>query len=323
MKNKIIFFWFLMISIMMALSSSFWFSLWMSLEINMMMFIPLMNSKNFLSSNSMLFYYIIQSLSSSLYFFSSIIFSIYSNNMMIFIMTISMLIKLGSAPFHMWFPQISEGLNFMSFFVLSSFQKIIPLHVTSLIMNNNNLIPFIILSSIMGSLGGLNQISFKKILAFSSIAHLSWILTLISLKQNFWTIYFLIYSIILMKITFFLNKNNCFSIIQINSMKMTYIFKLFLFSFFMSLGGIPPFLGFFIKLISIFLIFKMLPLILMFLIMSSLINVYFYMRSFFPLMLNTKTLTKTFLINVNNFSLFFFIFNFAGIILIFPMISFI
>nr|QLD97167.1 NADH dehydrogenase subunit 2 [Ixodes rubicundus] len=318
--QKMIFYWVLLISILLAFSSSLWFSLWISLEINMMIFIPLMNSKNFLSSNSMLYYYIVQSLASSLFFFSSLMYSIYYYILFYYIIMISIMIKLAAAPFHIWFPQISEGLSFFSFFILSTIQKMIPLFIISSI-NNYFLILFIIFSSIMGSLGGLNQMSLKKILAFSSISHLSWILSLIMINQNYWFLYFIMYMLILMKIIYFFQKNNLNMIMSLNFMKTNFFKKMNLFSLFLSLGGMPPFLGFFMKWVSILFILNKMSLILMILIMSSLINLFFYIRILFPLMLNFNILMKFPLIVISYSSMIFFMMNCIFIIMMIPLIT--
>nr|YP_010180797.1 NADH dehydrogenase subunit 2 [Ixodes vespertilionis]QVD40490.1 NADH dehydrogenase subunit 2 [Ixodes vespertilionis] len=322
MLKKMIFLWVLVLSIFISLSSTFWFSLWMSLEINMLIFIPIMNSKNFLSSNSMLNYYVIQSMSSSVFLFSSIMSSMFSTQVFNLMMMITMLIKLGAAPFHSWFPQIAEGLNFFPFFILTSLQKIIPLHIISM-ANNYMLIPFIIMSSMVGSLGGLNQTSFKKILAFSSISHLSWIMSLILINQNFWVTYFIIYTLILMKIISLLKKNNSLFIMNSNSMKMTMFSKILLFSFFLSLGGLPPFLGFLTKWVAIIYISKNLSIIIIILIISSLINLFFYMRSLFPMILNLNMMMKSSFLPSPTQSFNFFLINSLGIILFIPfMLSF-
>nr|WKW95277.1 NADH dehydrogenase subunit 2 [Ixodes pacificus] len=316
-NQKIIFLWILLMSILMAISCSFWFPLWVSLEINMMMFIPLMNSKNFLSSNSIMNYYIIQSFSSSLFLFSSFLTFLFSNNMLILIILVSMMIKLGSAPFHAWFPQISEGLNFLPFFFLLTFQKIIPLFISSLI-SHKFFIFFIIASSLIGSLGGLNQTSLKKILAFSSISHLAWMMALIFCNQNFWILYLMIYSIILSKIIKTFKKNYNFSIFNFNSMKLTFLNKITMISLFLSLGGMPPFLGFFMKWISVILMIKNFPMIMLILIPSSLINLFFYIRILYPIFLNLNILVKPhYIFNFFSKNWFFFM-NFLSIIILTP-----
>nr|YP_054505.1 NADH dehydrogenase subunit 2 [Ixodes uriae]BAD27241.1 NADH dehydrogenase subunit 2 [Ixodes uriae] len=314
-----IFLWMLGLSILMSMSSSSWFSFWLSMEINMMMFIPLMNSKNFLSCNSMINYFIIQSLASSMFLFSSILFFSLKITLFYNIIILSILIKLAAAPFHMWFPQISENISYKSFFLLSTIQKIIPLQILS-VFNNNKIILFIVLSATLGTLGGFNQISLRKILAFSSISHLAWMMTLIMINQFYWIIYFMMYFFILLKIIIFLKMNFINTINNFYTKNLLPMNKFQLFSTFMSLGGLPPFMGFFMKLLSIILIINKMPFILVILILSSLGNLYFYSRILFPLVLSYNAMVK----NYNVFSInstTFFLINMTMFIMLLPWVK--
>nr|YP_008999616.1 NADH dehydrogenase subunit 2 [Antricola mexicanus]AHF21652.1 NADH dehydrogenase subunit 2 [Antricola mexicanus] len=277
MFNNMIFLWFLISSLIMSLSSSSLFFLWMCLEINIMSFIPLMHSKNSMNMNSIMMYFLIQSTASSIFIFSV---SIHFMNleMMKFLeilITISMLIKLGVAPFHIWFPQISEGLTFESLGILLTIQKIIPLYIMSMFKSKLILI-FIIVSSIIGSVGGFNQFSIRKILAFSSIAHLAWILSLLMINSNFWSIYLTIYSIIIMMILILMkiNSMNLYNFSKKINNEMNLLFIILL----LSLGGMPPTIGFIMKWISLKIVSNNLMFLMIPLIISSLINLFFYLR---------------------------------------------
>nr|YP_010535701.1 NADH dehydrogenase subunit 2 [Ornithodoros tabajara]UYB78639.1 NADH dehydrogenase subunit 2 [Ornithodoros tabajara]UYB78652.1 NADH dehydrogenase subunit 2 [Ornithodoros tabajara] len=279
-----IFFWFLLMSIMMAFSSSSLFFLWICLEINMMSFIPLMFSKNIISMNSTVTYFLIQSTASSIYIFTiSVMF--FSSNLIthlpIMIM-ISMLIKLGSAPFHIWFPQVSEGLSFNSLLILLTLQKMIPLYIISMFKNNILIIP-ITLSALMGSFGGFNQFSLRKILAFSSISHLSWILTLLLVHSNYWLFYLAIYSTITLVIIFFINNfmMNFYNFSSKANMELNFMFIILL----LSLGGMPPTIGFIMKWTALKIICNNILIITIPLILSSLINLFFYTRLTYTSML--------------------------------------
>nr|YP_010535584.1 NADH dehydrogenase subunit 2 [Alectorobius microlophi]UYB78418.1 NADH dehydrogenase subunit 2 [Alectorobius microlophi] len=277
MMSYVFFMWFLSMSIIMSLSTSSLFFLWVCLEFNMMSFIPLMYSKNLISMNSVMMYFLIQSTASSIYIFSISIFFLNSFfiNYMYMLVMISMLIKLGAAPFHYWLPQISEGLTFYILSILLTLQKMIPLYITS-IFKTNFLILFILMSAIMGSIGGFNQFSTRKILAFSSISHLAWILSLQLINSNFWIIYLMIYSliiIILIKILY------TYSINFINFSKKMNPYTNFLFIIMLlSLGGMPPTIGFIVKWMSLKIIVNSMTIILIPLIFSSLINLFFYFR---------------------------------------------
>nr|YP_009480293.1 NADH dehydrogenase subunit 2 [Reticulinasus faini]AIZ58549.1 NADH dehydrogenase subunit 2 [Reticulinasus faini] len=277
MFSNIIFLWFLIMSMIMALSSSSMFFLWICLEINIMSFVPLMNLKNSMSMNSIMIYFIIQSVSSSLYIFISSIFylNMISLNLLTMFIMISMLTKLGSAPFHFWFPQISEGMSFNSLSILLTLQKIIPLYILSIFNNKMMMIP-IMLSLLIGSMGGFNQTTVKKILTFSSISHMSWIMTLLLISNNFWMTYLMIYSLIIFLLTLILN------FFKINSLLTMYknnneINLLFIISL-LTLGGMPPSIGFIMKWMSLKIISNQFIIISIPLIMSSLINLYFYLR---------------------------------------------
>nr|UYB78015.1 NADH dehydrogenase subunit 2 [Reticulinasus faini] len=277
MFSNIIFLWFLMMSMIMALSSSSMFFLWICLEINIMSFIPLMNLKNSMSMNSIMIYFIIQSVSSSLYIFISSIFylNMISINILTVFIMISMLTKLGSAPFHFWFPQISEGMSFNSLSILLTLQKIIPLYILSIFNNKMMMIP-IILSLLIGSMGGFNQTTVKKILTFSSISHMSWMMSLLLIKNNFWMTYLMIYSLIVFLLTSILNFFKINSLLTMykknNEINLLFIITL------LTLGGMPPTIGFIMKWMSLKIISNQFFIISIPLIMSSLINLYFYLR---------------------------------------------
>lgn len=99
------------------------------------------------------------------------------------------------------------------------------------------------------------------------------------------------------------------------NLNKNYSNKISLIFIIISLGGIPPFLGFLIKLISIFFLIQNSRVTVTILIISSIINIFFYIRILTPTLflnyLNTKNLFKNKTINKN------FIFNLNIILCIF------
>jgi NADH-ubiquinone oxidoreductase chain 2 len=64
-------------------------------------------------------------------------------------------------------------------------QKAAPLILLSYLIDINNFTLIIILAStIVGSIGGLNQTSIRKILTYSSINHTGWILIALATSEN-------------------------------------------------------------------------------------------------------------------------------------------
>lgn len=311
-KNIII--WLILLTIFISFSSSSWFIFWLIIEINLLLFIPILNNKKIINSNLIITYFIIQSFSSSLFFFSSLNFLILQRVLFKSIINVSIIIKLALIPFHFWLTSLREIINFPSLFILLTIQKLIPLFVLT-----NFLIKFIIffilISSLLGSLLALNSKTFKKILIFSSISHQGWVLRLIFVKSNFWISYILIYSILIYKISFLLKKINFNYIMDFFNLNKNYSNKISLIFIIISLGGIPPFLGFLIKLISIFFLIQNSRVTVTILIISSIINIFFYIRILTPTLflnyLNTKNLFKNKTINKN------FIFNLNIILCIF------
>nr|BDL61427.1 NADH dehydrogenase subunit 2 [Ilyoplax integra] len=282
--SYLIFFFTLMLGILISISSPSLFGAWVGLELNMMSFIPLITLKmNSYYSEAALKYFLIQALSSSLFISTSFISLSFLTISTIFIF-LALLLKLGSAPFHFWFPQVMEGLNWPQIFILSTLQKLAPMILLSYLMVNGNLIKITLISAvasaIFGAMGGINTMYLRKLIAFSSINHLSWMLVAISLSDTFWVFYFSIYSLILLSITSSLFKLQAFTLSALAQSDPSSTSSSILMSFtFLSLGGLPPFTGFIPKWFMIQIMTNMKLFVpLFFLLMSSLITLYFYLR---------------------------------------------
>jgi NADH:ubiquinone oxidoreductase subunit 2 (subunit N) len=145
-------------------------------------------------------------------------------------------------------------------------------------------------SAAIGSLGGLNQTDAKIILTYSSIAHSAWILAVCaSSSLTSWGVYFTIYAVISISIIVPLYKININSINQIIIFKQNNLTKISLLVRVLSLGGLPPFLGFLAKLGAIQLIISNIRIILaIILITASLISLYYYIRVIYFLVLKTR-----------------------------------
>nr|YP_009542394.1 NADH dehydrogenase subunit 2 [Parasesarma affine]YP_009967223.1 NADH dehydrogenase subunit 2 [Parasesarma bidens]ATV99240.1 NADH dehydrogenase subunit 2 [Parasesarma bidens]AYU57077.1 NADH dehydrogenase subunit 2 [Parasesarma affine]WRK84363.1 NADH dehydrogenase subunit 2 [Parasesarma affine] len=282
--SYIIFVFTLILGSIISISSSSWFGAWVGLELNMMSFIPLITLKmNSYYSEAALKYFLIQALGSALFIssgFLSLLF-FYISYILIFL---ALLLKLASAPFHFWFPQVMEGLNWPQIFLLSSIQKLAPMILLSYLLINSILIKmvifFSILSAIVGALGGLNLLQLRKIIAFSSINHMSWMMIAISTGDVFWLIYFIIYTFILLSITSMFYNLQMFTLSNLIQSDQNSVLHSILISFnLLSLGGLPPFTGFIPKWMLIQMMVNMNMYIpLFFLLFSALITLYFYLR---------------------------------------------
>nr|YP_009536169.1 NADH dehydrogenase subunit 2 [Nemorilla maculosa]AYM35200.1 NADH dehydrogenase subunit 2 [Nemorilla maculosa] len=293
-STKIMFFSILMMGTIITISSNSWLSAWMGLEINLLAFIPLMSDNKLMSTESSLKYFLTQALASSILLFAMILFllnsnKIYSNFYMEMMIFSSLIMKSGSAPFHFWFPNVMEGLSWMNSLILMTWQKIAPMMLISYIMFKSLIIISIFFSSMIGALGGLNQTSLRKLMAYSSINHLSWMLMAMYNSNLLWMIYFMFYSFLTFMMIFMFNM---FKISHLNQLFSLFfnskIMKFFLFFNLLSLGGLPPFLGFLPKWMVIQSMTMNNQLFLLtFMILMTLITLYFYIRlSYSAFMLN-------------------------------------
>uniref|UniRef100_D5FY05 NADH-ubiquinone oxidoreductase chain 2 n=2 Tax=Parnassius TaxID=447236 RepID=D5FY05_9NEOP len=284
-SNKMFFYFILFFSTLISVSANSWLGCWIGLEINLLSFIPLIsNSKNLLSSEAALKYFLTQSIASINFLFSILLKMIVLknfeiNNLISILINSSMLMKMGSTPFHFWFPNIIEGLSWFNCFILMTWQKISPMILLSYYMNYNFLMIIMIFNVIVGTMGGINQTSLRKLMSFSSINNLGWMLAALMMTENLWIFYLMMYSFLISIMCFFFNMMNIYYINQLFIMNMKFSLKMFLLINFLSLGGLPPFLGFFPKWIIInFLIMNKLFIISFIFIMMSLIMLFFYIR---------------------------------------------
>nr|YP_009743888.1 NADH dehydrogenase subunit 2 [Leucophlebia lineata]QIE12662.1 NADH dehydrogenase subunit 2 [Leucophlebia lineata] len=319
-SNKMFFLFILFFSTMISISANSWFGCWIGLEINLLSFIPLIsNSNNLLSSEASLKYFLTQSIASMNFLFSILIKmtlmkNFEMNNFIIIMINSSLLMKMGSAPFHFWFPNISEGLSWFNNFILMTWQKITPMILLSYYLNMNFLYIIIMLNVMVGAIGGLNQTSLRKIMAFSSINNLGWMIFSIIISENLWMFYFIMYSFLISIMFFLFYMLNAFFINQLFINNMKIMIKMNLLINFLSLGGLPPFMGFLPKWIILnFLMINKFYLLTFIMLMSSLITIFFYIRIIYSSFLFNYFKMKWFKIYLKN--------NFLNLINFFSLIS--
>lgn len=176
----------------------------------------------------------------------------------VILVIISLLFKLGAAPFHMWVPDVYEGAPT---FVTAYFAILPKISTIGFLYkfwwaagwNTQELLIWCgITSIIVGSIGAINQTKLKRLLAYSAIAHMGFMLiglgagTMESVVSTF--IYMGIYMIMsLNTFAIILNKGyNYVSELSGLSRKEP-VLALTLGLGFLSVAGIPPLAGFYSK----------------------------------------------------------------------------
>ena len=272
----------LVLGLFISICARSWFRAWIGLELNLLSFVPLISSKNNrYSSEAALKYFLIQALGSSILLISTIIILIKIHIFSLFLL-ITLLLKIGSAPFHFWFPPTLEGIIWPQAFILITIQKIAPMSLLSYYILEQPKLIFIsiILSAIVGALGGLNQTFLRKIIAYSSINHIAWIIISLIIRETLWLIYFSIYSFISITVILIFYFTQTYHLNHfINQIINNPILKVNLLIRFLSLGGLPPFVGFIPKWLVIQQLSRSNNSIILFILLaSSLLTLFYYLR---------------------------------------------
>lgn len=196
--------------------------------------------------------------------------------------------KLGLTPLHFWMPDIYEGSSWDVLSLISTLPKISVLSLFIQLMVNSNLLLLFSLSSIViGTIGALNQTKLKRLLAYSSISQIGFIIIgfnmISSLGYEISFLYLLIYmlTIISLFVTVFTSPIlSNYYIIELSGIQyINRILALTWLIIFLSIAGIPPLSGFISKwfilwnIISVDYIYSSIILIIF-----SVIGAFYYLR---------------------------------------------
>nr|WNR50604.1 NADH dehydrogenase subunit 2 [Coelodonta antiquitatis] len=278
---------------MIVMTSSHWLMIWIGFEMNLLAIIPILMKKfNPRAMEASTKYFLTQATASMLLMMAIIINLMYSGQWTItkifnptasIIMTLALTMKLGLSPFHFWVPEVTQGISLTSGLILLTWQKLAPMSILYQIapsVNLDMLMTMAILSILVGGWGGLNQTQLRKIMAYSSIAHMGWMTAILMYNPTMTVLNMLIY--ITMTLTTFMlfMLNSSTTTLSLSHMwnKTPLVTSLILITM-LSLGGLPPLSGFIPKWMIIQELTKNNSIILpTSMAIMALLNLYFYMR---------------------------------------------
>nr|BCH36385.1 NADH dehydrogenase subunit 2 [Acanthaster planci]BCH36407.1 NADH dehydrogenase subunit 2 [Acanthaster planci]BCH36418.1 NADH dehydrogenase subunit 2 [Acanthaster planci] len=276
-----------------VLSSHHWFTLWVGLEVNTLSILPILCG-GFLPRKveSSVKYFLVQSVSAAVILNVVVIQAWFSSSWLVgqpllsvssVLITLAVGLKLGLFPCHYWFPDVVQGVGFLEGLVLSTWQKLAPFSVLVYVINSVDIRALVclgVLSVLIGGWGGLNQTQVRKILAFSSVAHMGWICSTVGYSVNAGCIMLLVYVI---------TNSSVFLIASEFDLKtLSHVGRLSYFSLggsagmvlgVLSLGGLPPLFGFLIKFVSLKCLLESGSILASgFLVAGSLLSLFYYLR---------------------------------------------
>nr|ABD49473.1 NADH dehydrogenase subunit 2 [Uta stansburiana] len=274
-------------------SSHHWLMAWIGLEMNTLAIIPMISKQHHpRATEAATKYFLTQAAASALILFSSTV-NAWQNgtwdiinltnptaNMML---TMALAMKLGLAPMHFWLPEVMQGSTMKTAMIVATWQKLAPMaliYQTSNNLSTPTLLTMGIISTMLGGWAGLNQTQTRKIMAYSSIAHLGWMAAITTIMPN----------ILLLNLTLYLlmTTSMFFTLVLLNSKNIKDIATSWTTSpttstmtmlILLSLGGLPPLTGFMPKwLILEELTTQNLTTAATIMAMSALLSLFFYLR---------------------------------------------
>jgi len=240
----------------------------------------------------------------------------------------AILFKISAAPFHMWTPDVYQGAptNITAFFAstIKFTMVIVTVKIYFYIIHSMNgfdqiLILTAILSLLIGCLGALKQNNIKRMLAYSGIGHVGFIIAGLA-ASNFEAIravilYAIIYASISIgsfaMLVLLINKRKDGSIDESNKEKYSIdslskisknnpVIALFLAILLFSMAGIPPMAGFFAKFYILLSVIKQeLYYLAIIAVLTSVISAFYYLR-IIKIMYFNESVSKNITINKNN-----------------------
>nr|ANE18704.1 NADH dehydrogenase subunit 2 [Canis lupus familiaris]ANE18717.1 NADH dehydrogenase subunit 2 [Canis lupus familiaris]ANE18730.1 NADH dehydrogenase subunit 2 [Canis lupus familiaris]ANE18743.1 NADH dehydrogenase subunit 2 [Canis lupus familiaris] len=283
----------IMTGTMIVMLSSHWLLIWIGFEMNMLAIIPILMKKyNPRAMEASTKYFLTQATASMLLMMGVTINLLYSGQWVIskisnpiasIMMTTALTMKLGLPPFHFWVPEVTQGITLMSGMILLTWQKIAPMSILYQIspsINTNLLMLMALTSVLVGGWGGLNQTQLRKIMAYSSIAHMGWMAAIITYNPTMMVLNLTLYILMTLSTFMLFMLNSSTTTLSLSHMwnKFPLITSMILILM-LSLGGLPPLSGFIPKWMIIQELTKNNMIIIPTLMaITALLNLYFYLR---------------------------------------------
>nr|YP_010884443.1 NADH dehydrogenase subunit 2 [Goniurosaurus varius]WIW75855.1 NADH dehydrogenase subunit 2 [Goniurosaurus varius] len=241
-----------------TMSSHHWLLAWIGLEINTLAILPIIAKQHHpRATEAATKYFLIQAASAAMILFSSTLnawttgqwtITQLENQQATTLFTLAIAMKLGLVPIHFWLPEVMQGSTISTALIIATWQKLAPLSI--IYMTSNHLNPLMLmtlsmLSTTIGGIMGLNQTQTRKIMAFSSIAHMGWLTMALTMNLNITTITMTFYIMMTTSMFTTLLASTAKSITDLgltwtNSPTMITMTMMTL----LSLAGLPPLSGF-------------------------------------------------------------------------------
>nr|AAT78142.1 NADH dehydrogenase subunit 2 [Anolis sagrei]AAT78144.1 NADH dehydrogenase subunit 2 [Anolis sagrei] len=276
-----------------TITSHHWLLAWIGLEINTLSIIPIISTTHHpRSTEAATKYFLTQAAASALILFSSMInawetgtwdITQLSSTPSHILLTVALAMKLGLVPMHFWLPEVLQGSTLMTALIITTWQKIAPMTLIYLTINSLSTMILLLMglmSTVIAGWAGLNQTQTRKIMAYSSIAHLGWMIAISSIMTNLMLMNLMIYLIMTSALfqTLIFSKSKTIQDTT-TTWALSPVIATITMTLLLSLGGLPPLTGFLPKwLILEELVTQNLIPTATVMALSALLSLFFYLR---------------------------------------------
>lgn len=269
--------------VLRGIVSSSFFICWVSLEVSTVIFLVFIKTKTIKKCpEEIIHYFSIQSLARILLLYFWITCSLFHFRGVIILLSLT--IKLGVFPFHSWYLNLISILEWNSIWLISGPIKIIVLKLIFTLGIINFLLPLGLLNVLISFLIIFKERKTKIFLGVTSIFNIGWVLVSI-VEAITWLIFIFLYILNLIALITNLKFSQSDSLFILpeskNVSQLLLIIRLIII-------GIPPLLGFFLKLRVLITLLEERLVFRVLILLASLVIAYYYLILFFFMRLKSR-----------------------------------
>lgn len=284
----VLFFLMVLVGTIVVFLSSSVVGVWLGLELNFLGVIPLIIGSSIIEGEGAIKYFLVQAVGARLLIMGCGVGfggSWDETGIIVLIFLVSaVLLKIGIFPLCFWVPRVLGLVSWFNCFVVRVWQKLGLIWFLSGLGLGGKILRllevFVVITSIIGGLGGLGVYHYRVLVAYSSLVHVGWMVIVRVVSPVgflfYWGLYFFIIAGFV--IWFYYYGLRTFS--DFVYLKGSLMDKIGGGAYFFSLAGLPPFSGVFLKVLGIILLLPSFPFVLFFLMLSSALSLFYYAKVF-------------------------------------------
>nr|YP_272035.1 NADH dehydrogenase subunit 2 [Placopecten magellanicus]AAZ06448.1 NADH dehydrogenase subunit 2 [Placopecten magellanicus] len=255
-----------------------WFVVWLGMELVLFGSYLFLVDRERRSIDSSYMYYFVQSFGSSVLIMSFMIGHYFMGGPLLSGFFCGLMVKVGGVPFHFWVIKVLYGVRRSSVGFFLTAPKVIPFFsVCNSYYAGFELYFFGVLSVLVGACSGTGCIRVSDFVGYSSVAHVGWSLGACANGLSTFIYYFFAYWVSLWGFLYLVGGSGYLYGMLGKGLDPSLRFSLVICVWILSLGGFPPLMGFFSKLVVLFPAMEHYPLFGCALMLGSLVGWVYYL----------------------------------------------